>query len=290
MKIIVGSAAGSAPDTFARWWGDHLTKILGQAFIVDNKPGAAGSLSAGLVASATDQHTLLWAISSTMTINPHVYPKTTFDVRKDFVPVAPAMKQAMVLVVNNDFPARTLQDIVQMARKSPGSISYGSYGVAGYPHVLMEWFCDATGIRMVHVPYKQAAIIDVIAGQIPMVAEPTATALAQIRAGKVRPIAFSGGQRLPALPDVPTFAEVYPAVGEVAAFHGVYMPSSTPRDVVNRLNAAMNQVSNLPETGKKVGDMGAQPYPATPEQMAAEVAQEYARWGKFLREKNIKLE
>lgn len=290
VHLVVGNAAGSAPDTFARWWGQHLSAILGQPIVIDNKPGAAGNLSAGIVAGATDQHTLLWAISSTMTINPHVYPKTTFDTQKDLTPVAPTLKQGMVLVVNNDFPAKTLQDIVQMAKEKPNTVSYGSYGVAGSPHIIMESLADATGIHMVHVPYKQGALREVIGGMIPMVSEPTATALPQIRAGKVRAIAYSGAQRLAALPNVPTFAEAYPAAGEVAAFHGIYAPASVPRDIVDKLNAAVNHVTLLPETVARLAEVGAIPYPATPEEMRQVIDKEYARWGKFIRDKNIKLE
>ena len=290
VKIVVASAPGGAPDQFSRYYADQLSKLLGKPVIVENKPGAAGNLAAGAVANSTDQHTLFWGFSSILTINPHVYPKAGFDARKDLVPVASALKQATVLVVNNDFPAKTIQELVALAKAKPGSLSYGSYGIAGYPHLVMESLADATGTSFVHVPYKQGAILDVIGGQIPMVAEPTATALAQIRAKKVRPLAFSGAQRHPALPDVPTFVEVYPRMPEIGAIHGVWAPSATPKEVIQKLNAALNQITQMPETAQRLSSMGAQAFGGSPEQLGDAIDKEYAHWGTFIREKNIKLE
>lgn len=290
VKIVVASAPGGAPDQFARYYADQLSTSLGKPVIVENKPGAAGNLAAGAVATSNDQHTLFWGFSSILTINPHVYPKAAFDPRKDLVPVASILKQATVLVVNNDFPAKTLREMVSLAKAKPGTVSYGSYGIAGYPHLVMESLGEAAGVSMVHVPYKQGALLDVIGGQIPMVAEPTATALAQIKAGKVRPLAFSGAQRLPALPDIPTFTEIYPSMSEIGAIHGIWAPASTPREVIQKLNSALNQITGMPETAQRLGSVGAQPFGGTPEQLGAAIDKEYAHWGTFIRTKNIKLE
>jgi tripartite-type tricarboxylate transporter receptor subunit TctC len=290
LRLVVISAAGSAPDRYARYYADKLEKQLGQPVIVDNKPGANGSLATDFVINTKDDHMLLWAVSTVFAINPHIYPKTSTEPRRDLVAVASALEQGAVLVVNNDFPVRSLQDLVKLAKEKPGALSYASYGVASVSHLVMELFSDAANIKMVHVPYKQAALLDVISGQVPMVPEPTISALQQVRANKVRSIAYSGMKRLTALPDVPTFAELYPSVGEVTGIHGLWMATGTARAHVTKLNAAMERINGMQETAKMLADVGNAPISMSPEQLRDKIQSEYDRWGKVIRDKNIKME
>lgn len=290
VRIVVASSPGGAPDRFARHYAEKLAPLLGQSVIVENRPGAAGAVAAATVSRSDDGHTLFWGFTSIFGINPHVYTNLPLDLNKDLVPVGATLKQGLMLVTNLDFPPRTLPELVEYAKARPGEISYASYGIAGYPHLAMELLQDEAKINMVHVPYGKQALLDVMSGQVPMVVEPLSTAMPQIDAKTVRPVAYTGAQRHPNLPDVPTFSEVYPSLTEIAGIHGVWMPASTSDSVVARMNEALNHVTAMPEIVQRIRDVNCEPLSGTPADLAAVVQAEYERWGKVVAAKNIKMD
>lgn len=290
VRIVVAGSGGGAPDLFARHFGEHLARLTGKPVVIENRPGAAGGLAAAAAAGFVDGHTLLWGFSSIFAINPHVYVKLPIDLRRDLVAVASTLKQGLVLVANNDFLARSVADVVRMARAQPDTIAYASYGVAGYPHLAMELLQDEAGMRLVHVPYKERAVFDVIGGQVPMGVEPISTALPLLRERRLRALATTGAQRHAQLPDVPTFAELYPAVGEIAGVHGVWMPAGTPRDVLSRAAEVIGRITELPATLRLLAERSCTPLPGGGDALEALIERESQRWGRVIREKNIKVE
>ncbi|MDM0117352.1 tripartite tricarboxylate transporter substrate binding protein [Variovorax sp. J22R133] len=291
IKIVIGLPAGLAADVIARIYGEKLSKALGQPVVVDNKPGATGNIAQEAVAKApADGYTLLYAVSNSFVSNPHAFSKLPFNVEKDFVPVAQTVRNGLYLLVNKDFPAKTVPDLVKLARTEPGKYSYASYGMGGFPHLVMELVLGQEKIDMVHVPYKGAALTDVVGGSVPMVWEPAANAIPFIKEGRVQALAVWGyGRRNPATPDVPNVAELVPGA-DVASFQGFWAPAGTPREIVLRLNQEVSKASRDPELVAKIKLAYAEPVISTPEEMGAEVKRESARWGQLISLKNIRLD
>jgi len=187
VRIVVGFAAGPPPDIFARLYGDYAARKLGVPVVVDNKPGSAGNLASDTVAKApADGYTVLYNLSTVFTINPRIYSKLTFNPAKDFVPVATTMRQGLVLISSPTLQAKSLQEVVEQARKKPGSLSHASYGAGSPSHLIMEWMKDETKTTMLHVPYRSTPINELIGGQVDLVLEPVATGFPMIEAGRVK--------------------------------------------------------------------------------------------------------
>ena len=287
IKLVNMGPPGSPPDTYARLYAERLAKAFGVPVVVDNRPGAGANLAADAVAkSAPDGYTLLYTVSSAFVVNPFIYRKLPFDVDKDFKPVSPLLTQGSFVVVNNDLPVKSLQQLVAYAKEHPGKLAYASYGVGGFPHLIMELLSQAAQIQMLHVPYKAAPMTDVISGQVQLMAEPAASAIPMIKAGKVRPIAYTGPKRHAQFPALPAIAETYP---EVISFgwHGVWAPAGVPRDVVQRLNAELTRITGSPEVTMKIRELGSEPLSATPEAMASMVRAEANKWGGLIRAKGF---
>ena len=236
-KIVIGLPAGLAADVIARMYGEKLSKALGQPVVVDNKPGATGNIAQDFVAKApADGYTLLYAVSNSFVSNPYAFNKLPFNVDKDFVPVAQTVRNGLYLVTSKDFPAKTVPDLAKLVRSNPGKYNYASYGVGGFPHLVMELVLNQEKLEMTHVPYKGGALQDVIGGSVPMVWEPAANAVPFIKEGRVRALAVWGyGKRHPATPTVPNIGEVVPGA-DVASFQGFWAPAGTPKEIVTRLN------------------------------------------------------
>ena len=182
IKIVVGFAAGTPPDIFARLYGDYASKKLGVPVVIDNKPGAAGNLATDTVAKApADGYTFLYNLSTAFTINPFIYSKLPFDPQKDLVPVATTMRQGLVLITKPNLEAKSVKDLVAAAKAKPGTISHASYGAGSPSHLIVEWFKEETGTDMVHVPYRASPVPDVMGGQVDTVMEPIATAFPLIK-------------------------------------------------------------------------------------------------------------
>ncbi len=290
IKFVNMAPPGTAPDTYCRIYAERLSKSLGVGVIVDNRPGVAGNLASEFVAKApADGYTFLYTVSSSFTVNPSLYKKLPFNPESDFKPVAPIISQATFIVANNDLPFKTVKELVAYAKQNPGKLAYGSNGIGGFLHLIMEVFNQSANVQMLHVPYKGTALLDIVSGQVQLGAEPTASAIPMIKSGKVRAIAYSGTKRHPQFPDVPTIAETYPGLA-VAGWHGIWAPAGVPGEIIQRLNAEVTRITQTPEVQKLVAEMGSDPLIATVDSMAATVRAESKVWGELVRAKNITIE
>jgi tripartite-type tricarboxylate transporter receptor subunit TctC len=288
IRIITPSPAGVGADAFARLYADQLGKALGVTVIVENKPGAAGTLGTDAAAkSSPDGYTVLLTTSLPMTVAPHLFAKLPYK-PSDFVPVAQLYRGGSFLIATPSFAGNSLKDLVSLAKQKPDSIPYASYGAGGTAHLGMEQLQDAADIKLVHIPYKQSAMTDVSSGQVTIGFEPPVSALPNIRSGRVKALAYTGDKRSPTLPDVPTLAETYPGL-EVFTWVGVWAPRGTPEPIVRRLHDTINAATKVPELQKAIADTGSEPMITSAAQMQATVDQESERLGKLIKAKNITL-
>lgn len=290
IKIVVGFAAGTPPDIFARMYGDYASKKLGVPVVVDNKPGAAGNLSSDTVAkSPADGYTVLYNLSTGFTLNPFLYTKLPFDPEKDLTPVATTMRQGLVLIANPKFPASSIKELVAAAKAKPGTISHASYGAGSPSHLIVEILKDETRIEMIHVPYRASPIADLVGGQVDTLMEPIATAMPLITSGRAKALAYSGPSRHPALPDVPTLSEVVPGLA-VTSWHGIWAPSATPAAVLARLNSVLVEASKDAEMQKRIRDLNVEPLGLSRAEMAILVSQDAGMFSKIAKARNIRLD
>lgn len=284
VRLLVGYSAGGPVDQAARLFSIALGKELNQSVIVDNKPGANATLAGNEVSRAKPDGLTLWfAASPTVTITPNVMRKMQFDPAKDLTPIAPILSYYNVLVVNNDEPYKTTQELVNYAKAHPGKLAYGSAGVGGSNHLGALLFAKRAGIEMNHVPYKgnAPAMTDVIGGQINMMLDIISTASTYIHGGKVRAIAVTSPKRNPSLPNVPTFAEskIEGLQGfDVGGWYGVYGPKGMAPELAAKLNKATNAALAQPELKKKLVDLGYDDWTGTPQTLADRAAKERAMW------------
>lgn len=281
VKLLVGYPAGGAVDATARQFAPLLARELGTSVVVENRPGANGTLAGDAVArSAPDGTTLWFTASSTLTIVPHLVKKMPFDPVRDLSPVAPLVTFSNVLLVGKDSPIRSLQDLVARATAKPGSLSFGSPGVGSSSHLSSELFADRIGARLLHVPYKGSApaMTDLIGGQLDMMFDIIGSARAHVASGRVRAIGVTSQQRNPALPDVPTFAELGLANFDQGGWYGLYGPAGLPAATVARLSAATRRVLSQPELQRQWAEQGYVNWSGTPEAMAQHAAAELQVW------------
>jgi tripartite-type tricarboxylate transporter receptor subunit TctC len=258
IRWVVPFTPGASTDLIARTIGQRLTEIWGRQIIVDNRPGAGGAIGAEIVArAAPDGYTVLLATVGPNIGNTLLVKKPAYRV-EDFAYVAIAADNPMVLVVNPSIPAKTPGEFVDYVKARPGQVNWASAGVNSTPHISMAIFAAATGVKLTHVPYKGGALamIDVVSGQVAGILTSVATAETQIRTGRVRVIGVAGPKRQPAIPDVPTFAEAGIRNAESPNFYGMAAPARTPRAIVRKLNAGVNDALAQPEVRKRLGDLG----------------------------------
>jgi tripartite-type tricarboxylate transporter receptor subunit TctC len=293
LRLIVPGAPGGPPDIRARWLANHLAPALGQAVVVDNKPGAGGAIAMEMAAkSAPDGHTMILVHQGTLTINPHIYPHLSYDPLRDFAPVTRLVVSAMLLAVPPDSPVSSVADLIRLARERPGQLTFGSGGAGTPPHLAAELFKRAAGIDVVHVPYKSAApaMLDLVAGRLSFNLDGVAILLPQVRAGKLKALGVSSPQRLTYLSDVPTIAESGVPGFEYWAWMGISLPAGTPAQIVGQVNAAIVKVLATAEARDWFAAQGGEPKGETPEQFAAFIRAEHDKWGTVVREAGIKLE
>ena len=291
IRLVVPFTPGGVTDTSGRVIADFLGKRLGQNIVVDNKPGASGNIGTHLVASAEpDGYTLLLAFDGTMVINPHVFDKVPFDTAKDFAPVGKIGDAVLILVANPGLAAKNWRDLVQLSRGRQGGLSYGTSGTGSTPHIAGELLKQKTGVSLVHVPYKGGgqAMTDVMGGSIPLVYTAVAGAYQYIRAGKLHPIAVSSAQRVPSLPDVPTFIESGVADFEVNSWVGVLAPGRTPKPVLDRLNEELNAVLQDPAAKSRLADLGITATPGPGDRFMEEMKRDLERYGQVVKAANVK--
>ena len=292
IKIVVPFAVGGIADTFARVIGQKLTDAWGQPVVVENKGGAGGNIGADLVAkSPPDGYALVMGNIGTHAVNPYLVKNMPFDPFRDFVPVAHVLDAEGLLVVNPAVNAKTVADIVMLAKAEPGKLSYASAGMGTTSHLAGELFKSMAKVDVVHVPYKgnAPAITDLLGGQTQMIFATMPTVLPQVKAGRLRAVAVIGTERAPALPDVPTVAETLPGFA-VSNWIGLFAPAGTPPEIVARLNAEVQKIMQQPDVQKRLETEGARFVPTTPQSFAAFQKAEAEKWAKAIREAGIKPE
>jgi len=293
VRLVVPFGAGSGPDVRTRQLGQKLAEAWGQSVIVENRPGAGGQLAMEQVArAAPDGYTLVMAGQSPVAIAPHL-AKLRYDPLKDFAPVTRTSKGAIVLVVNPQLPVRTVAELVEHASRNPDRLHAASWGTATVTHLALELFTRAVGVRITHVPYRAAAqaVGELVAGEVQLAFDFYPAIGPQVKAGRLRAIAVSGRERLPALPEVPTFTEAGVREMEtLSGWQGVAAPARTPRAIVDRIQAAVARALALPDVRASYTDSGFDTVGDTPEEFAAFIRAEHARWGKLIAEAGIRVE
>jgi tripartite-type tricarboxylate transporter receptor subunit TctC len=286
VTLIVPQAAGGANDAIARVIAQKLTEQFGQSFIVDNRTGAGGNV--GTVAAARarpDGYTLMLTADSSMVINPSLYKSTGFDPIKDFEPVGTVATAGYVLVANPAFPAKNTAELIALARQQPGKINIGSAGNGTLNHLIGEMLGKATGIDLMHVPYKgsSAAVTDLVAGQVQVSVQSLPSSIAFIRSGKIKVLGVVNPKRLPSLPDAPTIGETVKGFG-TTPWYGVFAPAGTPKAIVTQLNAAIAKALESKDAQERLAGVGCEPYKTTPEQFAHLVRDDLPRWARIVKE------
>jgi tripartite-type tricarboxylate transporter receptor subunit TctC len=293
IRLICPFPPAGAVDIASRATAYELTRILGQPINVENKPGAGGNLGGAEAArSAPDGYTLFMTTSGIQAINPALYAKMPFDPNRDLAPVAALVSLNNVLVVHPSVPAKTVQDVIALAKKDPGKWTYASSGNGTSIHMSAAMFTQLTGTDMLHIPYKGSgpAVTDLLAGQVNMMFDNIPSSLPHIKAGKLRALATTGAKRDPALPDLPTIAETGVRGYESGVWFGLSVPAGTPREIIVKLNAAAVQVARAPEFVKRMTDLGYNIIPSTPEEMAAMLKAELARWAPIVKSSGAKID
>jgi tripartite-type tricarboxylate transporter receptor subunit TctC len=291
VRLIVAFAPGGTADFTARIIADRMQSLLGQPIAVENKPGANGAIGAEYVAkSDPDGYTLFFTTVGAVAINPALRSDLPYDPLKDFAPVGKAAVNSTILVVNADMKINSARELVELAKRKPGSITIGITGRGAISDLGRQLFEDAAGIKLQAVPYRGAApaITDLLAGNLDGLFGDVPTIMAQVRAGKLKALAATSSQRSDIFPDVPTFVEQGFAgvVGDNWA--GVLAPAATPPPVIAKLNAALVAALNDPELRTRLRNAGTTPAPSTPQEFEKYLREENARWGKIIREKGIK--
>jgi tripartite-type tricarboxylate transporter receptor subunit TctC len=293
IKVVVGFPAGGPLDQHARLLTDKLQAVLGQPIMVDYKSGAGGTVGAQEVMKApADGYTLMLANTGVMVINPALYTKLPYATLKDFTPIARTAMQPLALLVNPAVPAKTLKEFVDYSRSRPGQINYGSAGNGGISHLVPEMFKSATGLFMVHIPYRGSApaFTDLMGGQVQFMAESIPQAASYHKQGKVRALAVTSRERNPALPDVPTVIESGIKGFEVVGFYGFLAPAGTPKEVVSKLSDAFKKVLAMPEVRNRMISQGADPAFLGADDFARFLAAEMPRWAEAVSKSGAKLD
>jgi tripartite-type tricarboxylate transporter receptor subunit TctC len=291
IRVIVPFAPGGGLDLTARLIGQHVSERWGQNFVVDARPGAATIVGTEIASRApADGYTLLM-ITTTFVINPSLYKKLPYDPVKDFTPVTQLNAQPNVIVVNPAFPATSVKELIAMAQAKRGELTFASPGAGSAPHLSGELFQRMAGVQMIHVPYKgiPPAVTDVMGGRVDMLFTTTLSAAPHLKAGKLRALALTSAKRLAAMPDLPTIGETLPGY-EAEAFQGVVAPAGVPRPIVEKVASEIGAIVKSTEVAKRFEADGAVPVGSAPHAFAAFLKSEMAKWGKVIREADIRLE
>jgi len=293
IRLVVPAAAGGAIDVVGRIVGLKLGEQLGQTIVIDNRGGANNIIGTEIAArSPPDGYTLL-ITAGAHTINPAVYRKLPYDALRDFTPISHiANSGGLVIVVHPSFGARTLQQLIEMARASPGKIAYGSAGFGNSTHIAGEMFQVMAGVKLIHVPYKGAgpAVNDLLGGQIPLMFGPSPVVVPMVQAGRLRPLAFTGLKRSSQLPDVPTVDEAGVKGYENSGWYGMYGPRGVPKAIVARLNAALVAIVKMPDTRERFAALNLEPVGSSPEQFAQFLKDDLEKYARIAKAAGIKPE
>jgi tripartite-type tricarboxylate transporter receptor subunit TctC len=286
VRIIVPYPPGGATDVMARIIAQKLNETWPQAAVVENKPGASGTVGSEFVAkSPADGYTLLLQ-GTQHAINLSLYKQLPYDTLRDFAVVAYVASAPFLLVVHPSVPAGSVAELIAYIKAKPGGLNYGSSGVGGGAHLAGEIFKTSAGVQLTHIPYKGAApaMADLLGGQVPMVFDPIPTSITQVRSGKIKALAITSAKRSALMPELPTVAESGLPGFDVAAWFGLYAPAATPKDIVARLNAEVNRVLLLPEVKEKFAGLGAESMPMGTDQFAVHLRAEIAKFAKAIKD------
>ena len=293
IKLIAPYPAGGGVDSVARLLGEKLSARLNQAIVIDNKPGAAGTIGADALAkSSADGYTLMLGSITDYAIAPNVHKSLGFDMRKDFAPIAELGYGTVVLVVNADFAARNVKELIAMAKAKPGDLSFASSGLGGLQHLNGEMFKQMAGVDLVHVPYKGSTQLlpDLLAGRVPMAFDSLPPHLPHIKSGKVRELAVASAARSSAIPDVPTMAEAGITGYESATNYTLFAPAGTSKDIVSMLNKEVNQILKTPEVREKLISLGITISGGTVDSVEKRIPAEIDKWNRVVKNGNLKFE
>ncbi|MCU0925593.1 MAG: tripartite tricarboxylate transporter substrate binding protein [Hydrogenophaga sp.] len=291
VKILVGSSPGGGTDAMARAVADRLGPLLKQPVTVENRAGASNTLAVDITAKSTDGHTMVMGVSTAHAIAPHLL-KLNYDNDKDLVPVAFVGSVPNVLVTNMQVPVTNVSELVKLLKSQPGKFNYASSGSGSTQHIAAEIFKDVAGVFVTHIPYRGSApaLVDLMGGQVQMSFDTMPSVIGHIRNGKIRPLAVAAAKRNPQLPNVPTMAEAGLQGVEMSAWYGIYMPASTPKAVIERVNAEVNKIIAMPETQARLSAIGADLTPMTPEAFKAFHDAENKRYSELIRRKKITIQ
>jgi tripartite-type tricarboxylate transporter receptor subunit TctC len=291
ITLIVPYAAGGGNDVMARIVAEKMSKTLGQQIVIENKGGAGGSIATRQIAKAApDGYTLGLGGTGTHAINPTLYPNVGYDPRKDFAPVGLIATSALVVLVNNAVPAKTIPELIALAKSK--SLTYASAGVGSGIHLGAELFATMAGVKLTHIPYKGSspALTDLVGGHVAIYFSSLPPAISLVRDGKVRALAVTGPKRAASFPNLPTVAEVALPGYEAVLHYGIVAPAGTPRAIVGKLNAALNAALAEPDVREKILADGAEPLGGTPEDYAADIDREETKWSKVVKVSGAKVE
>jgi tripartite-type tricarboxylate transporter receptor subunit TctC len=293
VRIVVAFPPGGPTDFVGRLVADKMTKLLGQRVYIDNKPGANGTLGGGDVAkSDPDGYSLFLTTSGAVTVSPHMMAKMPFDTFRDFAPVALVTTVNEVLVVSPKLGVKNVKELVELAKKKPGGVTFASTGVGSPPHLAQLLLDAAAGVKFLHVPYRGAApaLTDMLGGQVQVVALDIPVVLSQIQAGTLLPIGIAGDKRDAVLPNVPTLAEQGYANTDAANWYALLAPAKTPKAVIDKLNKAVDAALADPVLHDKLVKTGATPVGGTPEALGTFMKAQYDKWGRVIQANGIKME
>ncbi len=292
VTVIVPQAAGGANDAIARIVTQKLGEIMGQTFLVDNRPGAGGNIGTAQAAKAKpDGYTLMLTTNSAHVINPAIYKNTGFDPIKDFEPVGLVANAGYVLVANSAFPANSVADLIALAKAKPGQISYASAGNGTLNHLIGEMFKHSAGVDMLHVPYKGAgaAATDVAGGQVPISVQSLPSSLPFLQSGKIKVLGVVNEKRLASLPNAPTIGETIAGFGSTP-WYGLLAPSGTPKDIVAKLQAGLAKTLANKDVIDKLAALGCEVLTASPAQFATLIREDLPRWNKIVKDSGARID
>ncbi len=292
IRMIVAVPPGGPADTLSRLVAPHLTEILGQTIVIDNRPGANGNIAYEMTARATPDGYTITAVAAGVAINPSLYREVKYDPMKDFAPLTLGIRVPNILVVHPSVTAASLKELVALAKSKPGHIAFASAGTGTSGHLALELFKTSAGIDVIHVPYKGGgpALAELIAGHVNALFSIALTALPQIKAGKARALAVTSGRRSAVAPDLPTVAESGFPGFEVVGWFGWLAPARTPHAIVERLNREMVAILREPEMKERLVGLGSDPAPGTPQEFAAFIRSEHDKWARVIRQAGIRMD
>ena len=292
IRLIVPFPAGGATDLFARSLSQKLGERLGQSVVIDNKPGAGGTLGSDLAAKApADGYTLLLSTTSTHSIGPNLNPKIPYDAMRDFTPIGQVGNAPSIMLVPNSSPAKTVKEWIDYARQNPGRLNYASSGNGTIVQLTAELFKSQANLFVVHIPYKGTALAipDLVSGKVDVLFDSLPTGLPHVKDGRLRALGVTSAKRTQLAPDLPPISDVLPGY-ESTTWFGLFGPKGLPADVVARVNTAANQVLKDPEVIDKLTRLGIEPVGGTPAQFTTMLSTELAKWKKIINERKITLD